>query len=164
MLCSSRTAIAAFCLLKPLRRIAPILFVVCALHAFAQDGALQTASLARCALDSGKFIAPCLLAYRTYGRLNAEGSNAILFPSWYNGRSEDLSQFFGPDKLVDTTRYFAVAVDALGDGVSSSPSNSAAQHGARFPALTIRDMVHAEYRLATEVLHLRHLHAVVGVS
>ena len=166
MLYSARTAITTFHILAPLRRIVPLLFAVCALHAFAQqqEGSLQTANLGRCALDSGEFIDPCLLAYRTYGQLNAEGSNAILFPSWYNGRSEDLQQFFGPDKLVDTTRYFAVAVDALGDGISSSPSNSAAQHGARLPGLTIRDMVRAEYRLATEVLHLRHLHAVVGVS
>jgi hypothetical protein len=77
-----------------------------------------------CALDSGKFIEPCLLAYRTYGRLNAEGSNAILFPTWYNGRSEDLKQLFGADKFVDTTKFFGVAIDALGDGVSSSPSIS----------------------------------------
>jgi homoserine O-acetyltransferase len=130
----------------------------------AQDGALQTADLGRCTLDSGKFIEPCVIAYRTYGRLNAEGSNAILFLTWYNGRSEDLKQFFGPDKLVDTTRFFGVAIDAFGDGVSSSPSNSATQHGPVFPAITIHDMVRAEYRLATEVLHLHHLRAVAGVS
>jgi homoserine O-acetyltransferase len=135
--------------------------------AFAQqpaDGSLQTANLGRCTLDSGEFIEPCLLAYRSYGKLNEQGTNAILFPTWYNGRSEDLKQFFGPAKLVDTTQYFAIAMDALGDGVSSSPSTSNTQHGAAFPRIGIRDMVRAEYRLATEVLHLRHLRAVMGVS
>jgi homoserine O-acetyltransferase/O-succinyltransferase len=150
-----------------LARAALMLTVICVAcapgHAL-RDGALQTANLGRCELDSGTFIEPCLLSYRTYGRLNAAGTNAIFFPSWYNGRSEDLAQFFGPDKIVDTTRYFGVAIDALGDGVSSSASNSSTQHGAAFPAFSIRDMVRAEYRLATEVLHLHHLYAVMGVS
>ena len=145
-------------------RIASWLIAACALPVLAQEGLLQTANLGRCALDSGQFVDPCLLAYRTWGRLNADGSNVILVPTWYNGRSEDLYQFFGPDKLVDTTRFFAVAVDAFGDGVSSSPSTSTTQHGAAFPAITIRDMVRAEHRLATEVFHLRRLHAVLGVS
>jgi homoserine O-acetyltransferase len=151
---------------RPFVGCAAVVFAlsITSVRAQAPAAPVQTADLGRCVLDSGKFIEPCLLAYRTYGRLNAEGSNAILFPTWYNGRSEDLEQFFGPDKLVDTTRFFGVAVDALGDGVSSSPSNSAAQHGPAFPAITIRDMVRAEYRLATEVLHLHHLHAVVGIS
>jgi homoserine O-acetyltransferase len=66
--------------------------------------------------------------------------------------------------MIDTTRYFGVAVDALADGVSSSPSTSTTQHGPAFPSITIRDMVRVEYRLATEVLHLHHLRAVVGIS
>jgi len=130
----------------------------------AQISPLETANLGRCALDSGKSIDPCWLTYRTFGHLDPDRGNAVLFPSWYNGTSEDLIQFFGPNKLVDTSRYFGIAVDALADGVSSSPSNSTTQHGAEFPAITIRDMVRAEYRLATEILHLHHLHAVVGIS
>jgi homoserine O-acetyltransferase len=128
------------------------------------DGLLQSANLGRCTLDSGKWIEPCLVTYRTFGRLNADHTNAVLFPSWYNGRSEDLAQFFGPDKLVNTSLFLGIAVDALADGISSSPSNSTTQHGANFPAITIRDMVRAEYRLATEALHLKHLYAVVGIS
>lgn len=152
---------------KNLMCIVSALIALGTLPTFAQqspENGMETANLGRCTLDSGKFIEPCVLAYRTYGKLNAEGSNAILFPTWYNGRSEDLKQFFGPGKLVDTAVYFGVAVDALGDGVSSSPSNSATQHGSAFPSITIRDMVRAEYRLATEVLHLRHLRAVIGIS
>jgi homoserine O-acetyltransferase len=66
--------------------------------------------------------------------------------------------------LVDTGRFFGIAIDALGNGVSSSPSNSAKQHGTAFPAFNMRDMVEAEYRVMTEVLGLKHLHAVLGLS
>jgi homoserine acetyltransferase len=106
----------------------------------------------------------CRIGYRTFGTLNREHSNAILFPTWYNGTSNDLKQFFGPERMVDTSRYFGIALDAFGNGISSSPSNSSSQKGADFPAFTIRDMVHAEYRVVTEVLHLQHVQAVMGVS
>jgi homoserine O-acetyltransferase len=66
--------------------------------------------------------------------------------------------------LVDTEKYFGIAIDALGNGVSSSPSNSTTQHGLAFPALNLRDSVSAEYRVITEVLHLKHLYAIVGLS
>jgi hypothetical protein len=57
----------------------------------------------------------------------------------------------GSGKLVDTSRYFVVAVDALGNAVSTSPSNSERQPQMRFPKITIRDMVNSEYELATKV-------------
>ena len=46
--------------------------------AIADSGALQTADLGKCRLDSGKTIAPCRLAYRTYGKINAQKSNATV--------------------------------------------------------------------------------------
>jgi len=129
-----------------------------------KDGQLQYANLGRCQLESGQAIDNCRLGYRTFGILDAGRDNAILFPTWYNGRSEDLKEFIGPDRMVDSRRYFVITVDALGNGVSSSPSNSATQKAAHFPAITIRDMVNAEYRLATEVLGLKRVHAVIGIS
>ena len=152
---------------RSLGRASLVVLALCAANSLAQQsapGKLQIANLGRCVLDSGQTIDPCILGYRTYGRLNAEMSNAIVFPTWYGGTSEELANFFGPDKLVDTSRFFGVAIDAFGDGISSSPSNSASRPGPAFPAVTIRDMVHAEYRLVTEVLRLRHLHAVIGIS
>jgi homoserine O-acetyltransferase len=104
------------------------------------------------------------LGYRTLGSLNAGKSNAILWPSWLGGKSEDLLRFLGPGKVVDTTNYFVVLVDAVGNGVSSSPSNSSKQPLMKFPVFTIRDMVEAERRLLVEVLHISHLHAVMGIS
>lgn len=136
----------------------------CADGSRAADGELKIAELGRCKLESGQYIEHCRIGYRTWGRLNADRSNAVLFPTWYQGRSEDLVDFFRPDGLVDTTRYFGVAFDALGDGVSSSPSNSDGQRGPDFPVFTIRDMVNAQYRVATEVLKLKHAHAVIGIS
>ena len=128
------------------------------------SGSLQFADLGICKLASGQQIENCRLGYRTWGTLNADKSNAILFPTWFTGNSGDLAQYIGADKMIDPAKYFFIGVDALGDGVSSSPSNSATQHGPAFPAFTTRDMVTAEYRLAAETFGLKHLRAVMGGS
>lgn len=134
----------------------------------AADGDQQFADLGRCTLESGQAIEHCRIGYRTFGKLNAARDNAVLMPTWLYGRSSDLVSLFGdgtsPQHLVDTTRFFGIAIDALGNGVSSSPSNSGTQHGTTFPAYNLRDTVNAEYRAVTEVLHLNHLHAVIGLS
>jgi|AP45_3_1055517.scaffolds.fasta_scaffold182318_2 homoserine O-acetyltransferase len=67
---------------------------------------------------------------------NADGSNAILFPTWFGGTSGQLLGVWSP--WIDTDRFFLVIVDALGNGVSTSPSNSAAQPGQSFPQIGIR--------------------------
>ena len=133
-------------------------------HAAAADGEQQIGQLHICKLANGRQIEDCFIGYRTWGTLNAQQSNAILWPSWFSGNSNNIAAYVGPDKLIDPAKFFLIAVDALGDGVSSSPSNSSDQHGTHFPQFTVRDMVDAEYRLATEVLHLQHLHAVMGIS
>jgi homoserine O-acetyltransferase len=133
-----------------------------------QDGQLQIAELGQCKLEGGQLIEDCRIGYRTFGHLNAAADNAVLMPTWLYGRSEELLSLFGdgssPQHLVDIGRFFGIAIDALGNGVSSSPSNSPRQHGTAFPAYTLRDSVNAQYRVMTEVLHLKHLHAVVGLS
>ena len=139
-------------------------FLLLTLHASAADGDQQFAALGACKLANGRQIEDCRIGYRTWGTLNADRSNAILFPTWFSGNTNNLATFVGADKMIDPAKFFFIAVDALGDGVSSSPSNSENQHATRFPAFTIGDMVEAEYRLATETLHLKHLHAVMGIS
>jgi len=129
-----------------------------------EQGEQQFAALGDLKLQGGGVIQDFRLGYRTLGTLNAGKSNAILWPSWLGGKSEDLLQFLGPGKVVDTTNYFVVLVDAIGNGVSSSPSNSSKQPLMKFPVFTIRDMVEAEHRLLVEVLHIPHLHAVMGIS
>jgi homoserine O-acetyltransferase len=134
----------------------------------ADDGQLQFAELGRCQLESGQSIEDCRVGYRTFGHLNAARDNAVLMPTWLYGKSGDLVSLFGdgsaPQHLVDTGRFFGIAIDAFANGVSSSPSNSPHQHGTAFPQFTLRDGIHAQYRVMTEVLHLKHLHAVLGIS
>jgi len=131
-------------------------------------GELKIAELSQCKLESGAVIEDCRVGYRTFGNLNAAGDNAVMVPTWLHGKSEDLISLFGdggsPQQLVDTTKFFGIAIDAFGNGVSSSPSNSVKQHATAFPAITLHDSVNAEYRVMTEVLHLKHLRAVVGLS
>jgi homoserine O-acetyltransferase len=128
------------------------------------EGTQQFTDLGDLKLQSGAVIQDFRLGYRTLGKLNAQKSNAILWPSWLGGKSLDLLQFLGPGKVVDTSSYFVVLVDAIGNGVSTSPSNNNKQPLMSFPSFGIRDMVEAEHRLITEVLHLSHLHAVMGIS
>jgi len=123
-----------------------------------------TADLGDLQLESGQVLKAARLPYRTAGRLNADRSNAVLVMPWFQGTSAQLARQIGPGQLVDSSRFFVILVDAFGNGVASSPSNSDAQPGAAFPAVSMRDIVKAQYRLVTETLQLRHLHAVVGVS
>ncbi len=138
------------------------LLVILALGAFGQE--LKFASIGDLRLENGSVIRDCRLGYRTFGKLNRDRSNAVLFPTWFTGTTEQLTGNFGPGKLVDTTRFFGIAVDALGNGVSASPSNSKTQPRMQFPVFSIGDMVHAEYLLVTQTLGLKHLYAVMGIS
>jgi homoserine O-acetyltransferase/O-succinyltransferase len=152
-----------------MRSIRLLLFLLLALPLIATaqssaGGQLQYADLGACKLAGGGQIEHCRLGYRTWGALNGDKSNAVLWPTWFSGSSADIASNVGTGKMIDPSRWFLIAVDALGDGVSSSPSNSITQRGPTFPAFTTRDMVDAEYRLVTETLGIKHLHAVMGVS
>ena len=114
-------------------------------------------------LENGSVIQQCRIAYQTFGKLNNEKNNAILFPTWFTGTSMSLLGDV-PGKMVDTTRFFLILADALGDGLSSSPSNSPAQAGPAFPVFSIRDMVESQHVLLTAHLHIQHLYAISGVS
>lgn len=140
----------------PARRLLVFLFAVSI--ASAQELAYHDLRAFR--LSSGAVLDSCRLAYRTYGKLNAARDNAVLFPTWFTGRSSDLADLIGPGKLADTSRFFVIAVDALANGVSCSPSLA----GKSFPAVAIADMVRAQHDLLTRKLALTGLHAVMGIS
>jgi homoserine O-acetyltransferase len=129
-----------------------------------KEGAQQFAEFGDFKLQNGSVIQDFRLGYRSLGKLNADRSNAILWPTWLGGKSEDLLKFLGPGKVVDTTNYFVILVDAIGNGISTSPANSKKQPLMKFPKFAIRDMVESEHWLVTEVLRLTHLHAVMGIS
>jgi homoserine O-acetyltransferase len=124
----------------------------------------QFAELGDYKLESGEVIRDCRIGYRTFGKLDASNSNAIIFPTWASGTTEQLKSNIGRDKLVDADSYFVIAIDALGNGVSSSPSNSKLQARMSFPKFTLRDSVNTQYQLVTRVLKLNHVKAVVGIS
>ncbi len=116
-------------------------------------------------LESGKVLAAAKLAYTTRGTLNAAKSNAILLPSPYSGDHTSHDFLIGPGKAIDPAVHFIIATNQLGNGFSSSPSNTpGSQKGADFPAIAIRDDVEATYRLVTRKLGIERLLAVVGFS
>src|SRR6185369_6298835 len=102
--------------------------------------------------------------YRTFGTLNSDKSNVVVFPTWAGGTTEQLKSNFGRGKLIDTALYFVVAIDALSNGVSSSPSNSRLQPRMRFPKFSLRDTVESQHELLTTILKIDHVKAVVGIS
>ena len=101
------------------------------------QGEQRFAELGDFTLESGEVIQDLKIGYRTFGELNAAKSNAVLFPTWFTGTTADLVEWVGPGKLVDPSKHYVILVDAIGDGVSTSPSNSATQPGMRFPRFTI---------------------------
>ena len=127
----------------------------------AQD--LQVAELGECPLESGAVLAPCDLAYRTYGELNAARDNAILISTWFGGTSAAWTGILGSG-LIDLEGFYTIVVDAFGNGVSTSPTTSPTQGGGAFPLVSIGDMVHSQYRLVSDVLGLDGLYAVMGIS
>ncbi|HEY0564274.1 MAG TPA: alpha/beta fold hydrolase [Terriglobales bacterium] len=137
------------------------LLFLCGVAAAAQQ---QFAPLGDFKLDSGDVIRDCRIGYRTYGTLNAQRSNVVLVPTWAGGKTEQMEGSFVPGGFVDPQRYFIIAIDALSNGVSSSPSNSAVQPRMSFPKYTMRDLVRAEHEVLLRVLQVEHLHAVVGTS
>src|SRR5690349_17430465 len=89
------------------------------------------------ALEGGVTLPEAKLAYVTFGKLNAKGSNAVLLPSAYGGDYHDYEFLIGQGRALDSTRYYIVATEMFGNGVSSSPSNTPAPfHGPRFPVIT----------------------------
>ena len=132
------------------------------LVAFAQQQ--QFANIGDLKLQNSGVIRNCRIGFRTFGHLNTDKSNVVVFPTWAGGTTEQLQSNIGPGKLVDSTRYFVIAIDALSNGVSSSPSNSRLQPRMKFPRFTLRDTVESQHVLLTTVLKINHVKAVVGIS
>lgn len=131
----------------------------------AEPAPVLSYSLGDFRLESGQVLSGAKLAYTTRGQLNAAKSNAILLPSPYSGDHTSYDFLVGPGRALDPDRFFLIATNQLGNGFSSSPSNTPApQHGPDFPAIAIRDDVAATHRLVTGELGITQLQAVVGFS
>src|SRR6266852_1930425 len=115
-------------------------------------------------LESGEVIKDFSISYVTHGKLNEKKNNAILMTASIAGNHHRIDFLIGPGKALDTNKYFIIATDAIGNGLSTSPSNSKTQHGTAFPHFTIRDMVESQIRLVKEKFGITHLLAVSGAS
>ncbi len=132
-------------------------------------------------LDCGRELAAYDLVYETYGTLNSDRSNAILIchalsgdhhaagyhsmedkkPGWWESA-------IGPDKPIDTDRFFVVSLNNLGGCKGSSGPNalnpdSGKPWGPEFPIVTVRDWVESQARLADR-LEITQWAAVIGGS
>ncbi len=130
------------------------------------EGEIKYADLGDFKLTSGEIIQSCKVGYRILGVPDTKKSNVVLVPTYMAGTSAELVErgIIGLGKMIDSQKYCIVAIDAFGNGVSSSPSNSPAQKDRAFPVFTVRDMVNAQYWVLTRVLDVRHVHAIAGIS
>ncbi|MEM7543350.1 MAG: alpha/beta fold hydrolase [Pseudomonadota bacterium] len=117
-------------------------------------------------LEDGDCLHGLQLAYATYGKLDANRSNAILVPTWYSGTSKVMADLWvGENRALDPGKYFIIIVNQIGNGVSSSPHNTDGPFAmARFPKVRIGDDVRAQHKLITEHFGLDKLALVVGGS
>ncbi len=132
-------------------------------------------------LECGKMLAPIDVAYETYGRLNEAGDNAVLIchalsgnahVAGYNSPDDKKPGWWdamvGPDKGIDTNKYFVICSNFLGacsgtTGPCSTNPATGTRYGLDFPLITIADMVRVQ-KLLLDKLGIKKLLAVVGGS
>ena len=133
------------------------------------------------ALDCGRNLPGYELVYETYGKLNADASNAILIchalsgdhhaagyhsmddrkPGWWES-------CIGPGKPIDTNHFFVVSPNNLGGckgstGPMSINPEKNKPYGPDFPIVTVKDWVRSQARLA-DALGIEQWAAIIGGS
>ena len=130
---------------------------------FVQD--YETFDLGDVALQGGAKLSDAKLAYKTFGELNADKSNAIVCPTWYSGFHWDNEWLIGEGMALDPAKYFIIVPNMLGNGLSTSPSNAPPPHDrANFPNVTFYDQVETQHKLVTEKFGIETLALVTGWS
>ena len=131
-------------------------------------------------LESGYLLDNYRLAYKTFGSLNHNKTNAILichaltgdqYVSGQNpitGRDGWWSRMVGPNKPIDTNKFFVICSNVLGGcagstGPKEKNDNDKNTYGGKFPSLTIKDIVNAQVKLI-DALEIDQLFSVVGGS
>jgi len=116
-------------------------------------------------LLSGEILRSTKLAYKTYGTLNKNSDNVIVLPTFYTGTHKRNEGFFGVGRAIDPNKYFIISINMFGNGLSSSPSNSAGpQDGPRFPNITLWDNISCQQKLLTQKLKVKKIALVAGWS
>lgn len=122
-------------------------------------------------LENGRVLRRVPVAYRTFGRLNADGTNVVVVAHALTGDTEAdrwWSAVVGPGKAIDTERLFVVCPNVLGSPYGSlSPltvdPESGRPYGADFPDVTVRDTV-ATHRDLLRHLGVRRVRLAIGGS
>lgn len=125
----------------------------------------QTFDLGDVQLQHGATLRNASVAYTTYGELNPDKSNAIVYPTWFGAWHDANEWTIGAGKALDPDRYFIIVPNQLNNGLSTSPSNAPLPwNGPNFPVVTFADQVQAQYRLVTEQWGIESLELVLGSS
>ena len=131
-------------------------------------------------LDCGKTINNYPIAYETYGKLSEKKDNAILafhalsgdqFVTGTNPITNNngwWSYLVGPNKAIDTNKFFVICSNVIGGCMGSYGPNSVdpktnKKLGTNFPVITINDMVNAQYNLL-DFFKIDRLFSVMGGS
>ena len=124
----------------------------------------QEFALGRFGLVSGSNLPDARLAFQTHGTLNRAGDNCVLLPSYYTGTHASYEPWIGPGRALDPSRWFIVAVNMFGNGLSTSPSRADPEvRAAAFPEISVADNVIAQHRLLAS-MGVQHLQMVAGWS
>ncbi len=130
------------------------------------------------------------IAYETYGKLNADRSNAILLfhaligaqhaagtnksvPGTDDRWTEEMhtgwwDSFIGHGRALDTDKFFIICANYLGScygstGPASTNPATGKPYGSSFPRVTVHDIVRSQLPIL-ETHGIEKLHAVVGAS
>ncbi len=122
-------------------------------------------SLGDVILQSGVVLPDARLAYKTYGSLNSDKSNVVVLPTFYTGSHIRNEGFFSSDRAINPEKHFIVSVNLIGNGFSSSPSNTPAPADrGNFPLVTLYDNISMQHQLLTEHLGVEKILLVTGWS
>jgi len=112
------------------------------------------------ALHKGSVLPDARIVWRAHGTLAPGRDNVVVYPTSYGAQHPELEWLIGPDGVLDPRRWFVVIPNMFGNGLSSSPGDTAAWPG----LVTAWDNVAAQRRLLQEVWGVERVHAVYGWS
>jgi len=125
----------------------------------------ETFELGDVVLQKGATLPNAKLAYKTFGKLNQDKSNVIVFLTYMASTHLDSQWVIKEGSALDPSKYFIVIPNCFGNGFSSSPSNTPAPYNkARFPLVTYYDNIKCQHRLLTEKFGIKKIKLVTGWS
>lgn len=113
-------------------------------------------------LYCGATLPEAQIVYQTYGTLNRDRTNAILYPTSYGAHHTDIDWLIRPDGILDPTEWFIVIPNMFGNGLSTSLSNSKIEVESIW--FSHYDNVRAQQQLLQEVFQIEQLALIYGWS